>query len=351
MDLKVAGLLVPPRPVNSMLYNFIIPDTSEYSLDELRDGDLADFWKLYCQGEFTWALQTYHVLKKCGLPLELSHALDPDAVNLVHGNLLKTLPKRVDCYCVSLQADYPHFPLAQYHIVQNKAQLSGKSSFVPCWPQIGQRSRDPNRTAVTRMAYQGALDFTDLDQEQINLDLQEEGITFELLDAARWRDLEDVDVLIGIRSFGTQEYKRKPPSKLINAWHAGIPFIGGWDSAYSQIGIPGEDYLRVASYEEMIRKIIELKNNPILYQWMVRVGRKRATEYTFDSIAQMWREPMEGEIARDFEAWNKMSTKAFRYRFKLLGYLSAEAIKRAFRGFYRIPAIKRLRDLHYDPVR
>ena len=334
-----------------MVYNFIIPDTSEYSLDTLRNGDLADFWKLYCQGEFTWALQTYHVLKKCGLPLELSHHLDPTAVNLVHGNLLKTLPKRSDCYCVSLQADYPHFPMAQYHIVQNQAQVSEKHSFTPCWPQIGQLSRETSRTDVTRVAYQGALNFTDLDQDRINLDLRGEGITFELLDAGKWRNLEDVDVLVGIRSFGTQEYKRKPPSKLINAWHAGIPFIGGWDSAYSQIGTPGEDYLRVASYEEMLEKIIELKNNPILYRWMVRAGHKRAVEYTFDSIAQMWKAPMEGEISHDFEVWNKLSTRNIRYRLKLMGYLPAEALKWAMRRFYRISAIKRLRDLYYDPVK
>lgn len=334
-----------------MLYNFIIPDTSEYSLEELREGDLVDFWELYCQGEFTWALQTYHVLKRTGMPLALSYRLDPNAVNLAHSNLLKTLPKRPDCYCVSLQADYPHFPMAQYHIVQNHAQVSEKHSFAPCWPQIGQQSRDANRRAVTRVAYQGARDFTDLDPGRINADLQAEGITFELLDAGNWRNLAEVDILVGIRSFGMQEYKRKPPSKLVNAWHAGIPFIGGWDSAYSQIGTPGEDYLRVATYGEMLREIVELKNNPVLYRWMVRVGRKRATEHTFDTIMQLWKKPMEGEIARDFEEWKTLPAKVLRYRLKLLAYLFFQSARSAMRGFYRIPAVKRLRDRYYDPIK
>ncbi len=337
--------------MNDILYNFIIPDTSKYSLDEMRQGDLTDFCELYCQGEFTWALQTYHVLKRTGMPVALSHDMDPKAVNLVHGNLLKDLPKRADCYCISLQADYPHFPLAQYHIVQNYAQLSKHHSFAPCWPQLGQQSRDANRTTVTRVAYQGALNFTGLDQNRINADLQSEGISFELLDATHWRNLADVDVLVGIRNFGTQEYKRKPPSKLVNAWHAGIPFIGGWDSAYSQIGTPGEDYLRVASHEEMIRQIIELKNNPVLYQWMVRIGHKRAAEHTFDTITQLWQKPMEGEIAQNFEAWKVLPAKVLRYRLKLALYWSAEAIRGALRGFYRIQAIKRLRDLYYDPIK
>lgn len=337
--------------MSDTVYNFIIPATSKYSLDELRQGDLTDFWELYCLGEFTWALQTYHVLKRTGMPLTLSHSLDPKAVNLVHGNLLKTLPKRSDCYYVSLQADYPHFPLAQYHIVQNYAQVFKNHSFAPCWPQIGQQTRDSSRMGVTRVAYQGALKFTDLDQDRINADLLAEGITFDLLDAENWQNLADVDVLVGIRSFGMQEYKRKPPSKLINAWHAGIPFIGGWDSAYSQIGNPGEDYLRVASYEEMIRQIIELKNNPVLYQWMVRTGRKRAAEYTFESIAQLWKNPMEGEIARDFEAWKAIPVKVFQYHLKRMGYLFFESVRGGLRGFYRIPAVKRLRDLYYDPIK
>ena len=334
-----------------MLYNFIIPDTSDYSLEELRDGDVSDFWQLYCIGEFTWSLQTYHVLKKLGMPLTLSHSLDPGAINLAHSNLLKGLPRRADCYCVSLQADYPHFPLAQYHIVQNHDQVSGKHSFAPCWPQIGQQSRDVNRTAVTRVAYQGALGFTDLDPDRINSDLQGEGITFELLDAASWKNLAEVDVLVGIRSFGKQKYKRKPPSKLINAWHAAIPFIGGWDSAYSQIGTPGKDYLRVASYEEMLRKIIELKNNPALYQRIVRAGQKRTEGYTFDTIIHLWQKPMEGEIAHDFEAWKIMSSRALRYRLKHASYQILESIRRALRGSYRIRSVKRLRDLYYDPVK
>ncbi len=337
--------------MNHTIYNFIIPKTSEYSLDTLRNGKSSDFLSLYCQGEFTWALQTYYVLRQLGVSLKLSHSLDPTAVNMVHGNLLKTLPRRSDCYCVSLQADYPHFPLAQYHIVQNQDQVSEKNVFVLCWPQLGQLSRNRDRKTVTRIAYQGALGFTDLDQERINLDLKKEGISFILLDEENWQNLAEVDILIGIRSFGTRKYKRKPPSKLVNAWHAGIPFIGGWDSAYSQIGTPGEDYLRIASYEEMLKQIIELKNNPILYQWMVHAGHKRAEEYTFDSIAQMWKKPMEGEIIRDFIAWKKRPNKALRYGVKRAGYFPSDALKWTIRRLYRIPILKRLRDLYYDPTK
>jgi len=337
--------------IKSVTYNFVIPVSSLYSLADFIAGERADFEHLYCQGGYSWGLQSYHILKHYDISIRLSHELDPECINLAHGNVLRSGVKRADCYCVSLQADFPHYSLAQYHIVQNHAQISGHSAYVPHWPQVSQIARNPGRSGVRRVAYQGIPNFSDLDADRLNADLNDEGIDFVLLDETRWKDLSEVDVLLGIRKFGQVKYKRKPPSKLLNAWHAEIPFVGGWDSAYSQIGVPGQNYLRVSSYNELVEKVIELKHSPELYQHIVAEGRKQSTEYTVDIIARRWLQLLEGNILNNYQGWSRLAAKTVRFRLKLCSYSLIASSKKSIQRCYKIEAVKRWRDLYYDPVK
>jgi len=332
-------------------YNFVIPDRSGIALDEFRQGRHADFIHLYGKGEFCWALQTYQLLKVIGLPVSLSFGLRPDAVNLAHGNTLRALPKSGKCFYVSLQADFPHYPLAQFHVVQNRAQVSENSCFIPHWPQPGLVPRNPARKGVSMVAYQGLSDFTDLDAAQLNHDLQPHGIRFEMLGPDRWGDLSEVDLLVGIRSFGTKEYKRKPPSKLINAWHAGVPFIGGWDCAFIQIGTPGEDYLRVCTYDQLLVTLIELKENSARYTQLAEAGQHRAQEFTPDAISKHWKTLLETEVAPRYAAWKNAPPSGMAYGARVAGYTTRLIVKSALRQLAQFPPLKRLRTLYYDPCR
>ncbi|RLA19215.1 MAG: hypothetical protein DRQ56_05885 [Gammaproteobacteria bacterium] len=331
--------------------NFIIPESSGYSIAQLEIGECVDLDHIYSLGEFIWALQSYLVLKANGLAATLSFDLDPLAINLAHGNVLRALQKRSDCFCVSLQADFPHFALAQHHIVQNQEQVAANASYVPHWPQPGQVPRDPSRTGVRRVAYQGARVFSDLDEYRLNSDLKKHGITFEILDEKKWANLSEVDVLVGVRNFGRKHYRRKPPTKLFNAWHAGIPFIGGWDSAYSQIGVPQEDYLQVVTYEELLDCIVRLKDDPDLYKKLVAAGRKKAFSYTSEAVVQRWKYLLDSEIVARYDEWEKAPARGLRYRLKLTGYVVIALMKREAQWLYTIPALKRLRDRYYDPVK
>jgi len=328
-----------------------LPDSLGDVLPELEASTPEDVLDRCRAGEFIWAFISYYFLKKAGLPVSLSVDLDSDAINFAHGNILRSLKIRSDCFCISLQADFPHFPLAQYHIVQNQEQIAKKASFVPHWPQPGQLPRDCSRTGITKVAYQGARKFTALDETRLNFDLKKHGIVFEILDEQRWFDLKAVDLLVGIRSFGTKKYKRKPPTKLINAWHAGIPFIGGWDSAYEQIGADGEDYLRVATYNELLECIIRLKQDSALYTKLVVAGRRRAADYTFDAIAQTWRNLLENVIGEHFRQWELRPGNNLIFTLRKMKTLMNSLIRYGFRQLYVIPSIRRIRDQYYDPVR
>lgn len=332
-------------------YNFIVPKDSSVDLDGFREGSHADFISFYGKGEFCWSLQTYQLLKVIGLPVSLSQELLPDTINLAHGNTLRALPKSGKCFYVSLQADFPHYPLAQFNVVQNKDQVTENSCFVPHWPQPGLIPRNSARKGVSVVAYQGLIDFTDLDPVQLNADLKPHGMRFEILGSDRWGDLSEVDVLVGIRSFGTKEYKRKPPSKLINAWHAGIPFIGGWDCAFSQVGTPGEDYLRVRTYDQLLVTLLELKENPTLYSRLKEAGLQRAQEFTPEAISNHWKTLLETEVEPRYVAWEKAPPSCLAYGVRVAGYKTRERVKSVLRQLAQFPPLKRLRTLYYDPCR
>lgn len=337
--------------MSEIRYNFIVPQERDLSLDKLENGVFEEFSHLYSRGEFIWGHQTYRALKDLGLPVSLSFDLNPDAINLAHGNVLRSMKRRADCFCVSLQADFPHFPLAHYHIVQNQEQVAKNAAFISHWPQPRQLVRDHTRSTVRKVAYQGARIFSDLDEYRLNSDLKKHDIIFEILDESEWINLSEVDVLVGIRSFGKKKYKRKPATKLIDAWHAGIPFIGGWDSAYTQIGVPGENYLRVSSYGELLDCIVQLKNDDQLYGRMVEAGEKRAVEFTFNATAQQWKNLLEGDISRVYSEWEHRPLRVLRYNAKSVWYVLCALLKHCIFKFYKVPTIKYLRDRYYDPVK
>ncbi|MEN7972431.1 MAG: glycosyltransferase [Verrucomicrobiota bacterium] len=173
---------------------------------------------------------------------------------------------------------------------------------------------------------------------------------FRFLDASEWHRLGSVDVLLGIRTFGQKKYNRKPPSKLINAWRAGIPFIGGADSAYTQVGTPGKDFLQVFSYDEMVDALIRLRRDPGLCEKIVEAGRKRAEDFTFDRVEQRWKSLLEVDIAHAYSQWTNRCCKPLRFAVKSLQYASFVSLKHGVKISYKLPLIKHLREHYYDPV-
>ncbi|PQO38066.1 hypothetical protein C5Y97_08250 [Blastopirellula marina] len=125
------------------------------------------------------------------------------------------------------------------------------------------------------------------------------------MDPSNWNDFSGVDIVIGIRSFDGQTYDTKPPSKLINAWHAGTPFVGGHDSAFKQIGTPTEDYYVVTTQEEACDVIADLARNTSQYARIVQKGFDQAKQYSRHAIAQRWVDLLKGPIDIRYSQWTK----------------------------------------------
>jgi hypothetical protein len=271
------------------------------ALDPDRD------WTAFGTGFYVWVLQTYLRLRAAGRPVRLTR--DPDAPGLVvafHDHAAELAARRVrrDGLVVSIRADRTFQPDADVEVVQNRRFEDGRRTFcVPLWPQPGLRPRDPARGArVERVAFKGTTlnlhpDFRD---PAFARRLGERGIEL-VLDEARyrgletryetaWNDYRDVDVLLAVRPRLRKPGHEKPPSKLVNAWLAGVPALLGPEFAFRDAGTPGEDYFEVQSAGEALRAIDRLRAEPELYARVVSRGRRRAEPFAVPALVARWSE-------------------------------------------------------------
>jgi len=77
------------------------------------------------------------------------------------------------------------------------------------------------------------------------------------------------------------------PLKLINAMSFGIPTVGFPEIAYKTE--LSEYFLHAKTVDEMVKHIVELKNNASLYNTMANEGIAKADDYHIDNIAKLYR--------------------------------------------------------------
>jgi hypothetical protein len=274
------------------------------------------------------------VLKKQGLPVHLSHRFNKRHINIAFGRTLQKLWKRPDVFVVDVKADVPRdYWGRNLQIVQNEAaEDPGKKKFyIPHWPQPGLIKRDPLRTDVKNVAYAGRLNNLLLGKTNLSEIINRLGLRFINLNQRNWNDFSNMDICIGIRSFDTNTYKNKPATKLYNSWHAQVPFIGGYESAFEQTGIPGENYLRVKNIDEMVDALNKLRDNRDFYNFLVENGNKAKVKYDLNSIAKKWVDFLENIAVPQYAKW-----KCQRLSLRTYSLASNIAVSIA-QDLYRIP--------------
>lgn len=301
------------------VYNFVI-DCSDSALEKYLTMGTQDAVKVFTRGDLNWCLQTYLILEKKGeLEVKCSNTLCNESINIIHSDQLLKLKGKSSHFLVCVRADYPRRRWSHYHIVQNEKQLDVNTSYVPHWVQPGLIKRDNTRQGVKRVAYAGEILNGNLagSVEQWKKLFSPHNIEFVTLEGGSWHNLKDVDVLIGIRSFNSQTYDTKPPTKLFSAWHANIPFVGGQDSAFLQVGKPGEDYLLVKSPEEAVEAVLKLRDDPEFYSILVKKGNKKVLEYNENTIAEQWMKILKGPVMSRYDLWrSRMAYERNRFNFK-----------------------------------
>ena len=87
---------------------------------------------------------------------------------------------------------------------------------------------------------------------------------------------------------------------------AGVPFIGGLDSSYVQVGAPGYNYIQVESPTELRAAIEKLKTYPDLYENLVRRGTEASQAYVPDKVTDQWINLIDFTLYDEFYAGTMM---------------------------------------------
>lgn len=286
-------------------FNFVI-NCADNELDYYRTLCVEDNPHVFALPVFDWSLQTYLMLvKRKNLNVRLSTRPQKGCVNLLHSKHMIEEQGQADHFIVCLKADWHRRRWAHFHVVQNANDAKPYRAALPLWVQPGLVPRPADRSGLNVVAYAGQTFNGNLasSEAQWTEIFAQHGLRFEVLPPLACHDLSGIDVLIGIRSFDLRPYNNKPPSKLVNAWHARIPFIGGNDSAFAQVGSPGDDYIRVTTIDEAVQAVLHLRNNPELYRQLIANGVRKALLYSNEATAQRWEEVLTGPVTQRYRLW------------------------------------------------
>jgi glycosyltransferase involved in cell wall biosynthesis len=265
-------------------------------------------------GQFDWTLQTYLHLKARNFPCKLIGTIPKEGIVLSHRVFLKDSIKPSEkLLLVCLQADSGRHPYAQLHIVQNPRQVTKefslwKSHFIPHWIQPNLIPRDSNRKdKFENVAFFGTKSnlAPELHDSSWEERLNKLGLRWQIKNThEQWADFSDVDVVLAVRRFDpNSSYDWKPATKLYNAWHAGVPIILGRESAFRAERKSEYDYLEVTSVEETIAALKQLQTQPELRQEMIKNGRVRAVETTYEKLVERWCSLIENKIVPAYQRW------------------------------------------------
>lgn len=250
-----------------------------------------------------WIFRTWVTLAKYGCRTELVHRLpETGAVIACAGAIPRPWPAAPGLFLVDVVADSLPHKDGILHIVQNAAHAARLpwSVFIPHWPQPDLVPRAKERGAkFERVAFFG-------DDRNLAIELRDHawqaelqrttGASFEIRRTERWHDYSDVDAVVAVRDFGGMRQLHKPATKLYNAWIAGVPFIGGADSAYAADGKPGRDYLVARTPSEVLRHLAELSRSPEQRGALAAAGRNKAENFSEEAMARRWRQLVEETI-------------------------------------------------------
>jgi len=292
---------------------FYIPDQAQVS--KLEAADMDRDWQQFSTGVQVWIGQTYLRLRAAGYPVTLQSTPPDEGVVVVHADHAATLFAQRSLLSkltvVVTRADRPAHPYADVEIVQNMYTATGGALHVQHWPQPGLIARDEARGSTMRnIAFKGnAREMADEFQDAEWLAaLEAEGMVWRPDAAlwgepaptqqANWNDYREIDAIIALRQNTSHQHVRKPASKLVNAWLAGVPAILGPEVAYTELGRPGVDYLQVSSPTEALQALRHLKQSPAAYQDIVRQGRQRAAQVGAEAVTRRWAELLFDEIPR-----------------------------------------------------
>jgi hypothetical protein len=284
----------------------------------------------------SWIYQSWNALMLRGHDVALAQTMPTEGIVIaLSGTLPDGFTPPAGVFLAAVVADGLPHPGAHVQILQNKThgRLLPGSVYMPHWPQTNLLPRDPARGGSFRTAcffgHTANLD-PQLASEQWQSALRRRtGLAFLVRAHEQWHDYHDIDAVVAVRPFHGGRHLHKPATKLYNAWLAGVPFVGGTDSAFQAEGRPGEDYLMARSAEEVTDHLQRLARDPDLRHRLVEAGRVRAKEFTREAATKRWEQLVLEELPARAAAWHALRAPAKRIRtLARRGWLFADRLLR-----------------------
>lgn len=257
-----------------------------------------------------WILQTYLRLHRAGHAVAISGKVPDEGIVVVgpERSLRTTFLQqygdqvRPDLVVLGIRADIWRFLFADAEVVQNGKYADERQSFfIPYWPQPGLLPRDPARKerieTIVYKGYTGNLHPDFLSQRWLRF-LQEmqirwvvDGIfSYDDRHAPAWHDYTAADLVLAVRPDLCDPNGRKPASKLVNAWMAGVPALLGPEYAFREQRRSERDFIEVNALEDAMAGVRRLAAHPEKYRAMIDNGLQRAQAFTAERITERWAE-------------------------------------------------------------
>lgn len=264
-----------------------------------------------------WVYGTYYRLKQKGVRgIHLVSSLPQKGIVVMPSHQAKLMQVySKDLFIISTLADSPPRFYTHLNVSQNPYQSSLYPNLlgfpiwkhIPHWPQPGIVPRQTERGArFDTIGFFG--DRTGIPAELLGEEFARELAALGMrlkVDDATFNDYSDVDAVVAVREFSDEPFFYKPASKLVNGWLAGVPVIGGADSAFSALRRSPLDYLLVKSKAELLAALQTLKASPELRRQMVQNGRQRVQALSEEAILHQWEELLFNEAQTHYRTWLK----------------------------------------------
>lgn len=274
-------------------------------------------------GPYNWTLQTYIYLKSSNINCQVVDHLNVDGILFSHSDFLPRFIEPISSrYIVEIKPDrslkclFANFIITQNPydpLIKSLKRFFINAASVPYWPQPSIIKRDANRgKKIENVCYMGNPQQFISQVELLRKEINNLGMRFLIKPRLYWNDYSDVDLIVAVRPETCFEatklppylsLQRKPASKLINAWLAGVPAIVSPDPAFLDLKKNSYDFLLAKNVSEILKQLKSLKTNPLLYGKMISNSKKRAANLSVDYTIKQWQTIINNKIIPDFYLW------------------------------------------------
>ncbi|MCG5502262.1 hypothetical protein, partial [Ectothiorhodospira lacustris] len=262
---------------------------SQVLLNDLECLDVNRDWHYFTTGVKCWCSQTYLQLRSRGYNVKAVHVPPERGVVCCHADDLHSLLTHPACsdaiLIVCFRADRPPQLYADFEVVQNQwSAKDARCCFIPHWPQPNLLKRDVSRSNVKTIGYKGDIGNLHpwFHTKEWLCFMKDNNLIWDLDTSSwgggvmshftHWNDYSSVDLVVSVRKDLSSNSYHKPASKLINAWHAGVPAILGSEISCSELRITELDYVEINEVQEIKRAILDLKADNDRYLKMIENG-------------------------------------------------------------------------------